>query len=168
MSEHGDIHNQDIRDEMGASDIFPEATQQKDSVTYSVILWNSFKLPVQYHNMIYSRWLRSLRHGNDWFKLIDSDEYYRNYHKVLENILDGPNEASIRLAVLSDDHDVVLGYSVCRGDCLDYVHVQKDFRGMGIGRALVPANINWISHLTHTGLRIWGSKMGGVKFNPFA
>jgi GNAT superfamily N-acetyltransferase len=117
--------------------------------------------------LIFSKWLRSLRYGNDYFKLIDPPAYYAAYHRFIQNILNHP-DTSVRLAVLSDDADVVLGFSVSRGTILDYVHVHKDQRRQGIGRQLVPKGIDTITHLTRTGLSIWGSKMAGVKFNPFA
>lgn len=109
----------------------------------------------------------SLRFGNDMFRLIDHVEYYKTYHQFVERILDHPTTV-VRIAVLSDDHDVALGFSVSRGNVLDYVHVHKDYRRIGIGRSLVPAGIEWITHVTKTGLTIWGSKAGHWKFNPFA
>ncbi len=73
----------------------------------------------------------------------------------------------MKLAVLTDDRDVVLGFSVSRGKVLDYVHVQKDLRKQGIGTALIPLGIDTITHLTKSALPIWGSKYGSWKFNPF-
>lgn len=116
--------------------------------------------------MIFSKWLRSLRYGNDFFKLIDPEAYYSRYEAMIQRILRAP-ETEVRLAVLSDDHDVVLGFSVSRGSALDYVHVHKIQRRQGIGKNLVPDGITTITHLTKTRLTIWGSKYGEWKFNPF-
>jgi GNAT superfamily N-acetyltransferase len=117
--------------------------------------------------MIFSKWLRSLRYGNDYFRLIDPDEYWKAYNAYIKSIL-MRGDTMVRIASLTEDADVALGFSVVRGAVLDYVHVHKDFRKKGIGRILVPKNIKVITHLTKTGLSIWGSKYPKWKFNPFA
>jgi GNAT superfamily N-acetyltransferase len=133
--------------------------------SYQIISYKAGALPKQYQAMVYSKWLRSLRYGNDYFRLIDGDAYFNAYHLYLENIL---AKASIRLSVLSDDRDVVLGFSVHRGSILDYIHVQKDYRKQGIGLALLPPDITIITHLTRKGMTFWSSKLPKAKFNPFA
>ncbi len=126
--------------------------------------------------MIYSKWLRSLRFGNDYFKLADAAAYYEAYQRYITNIL---QVATVRLAVISDDEDVVIGFAVVRNNILDYVHVLRlrlksitgfdvvDYRRRGIGTKLVPKNIDTVTHLTRTALTIWGSKYSHWKFNPF-
>lgn len=154
---------------MGDTSIHTEAATSESVVdaSYRVLSFPSSKLPTAYIGLVYSKWLRSLRYGNDLFRLIDADSYYKAYHRHVSLVLEHPNTV-IRIAVLSDDHDVVLGFSVSRGNVLDYVHVHKDQRRLGIGRSLVPDGIEWITHVTKTGLTIWGSKAGHWKFNPFA
>lgn len=153
---------------MGDQAIHAEATQQEGVVsTYSVIVFPARDLPKEYLPLIFSKWLRSLRHGNDYFKLADSEAYYRTYHNYIEVIL-GRAGAVVRLAVLSDDKDVVLGFSVSRGNILEYVHVHKDHRNLGIGRNLVSPDIDTVTHLTRTALNIWAAKYKHWKFNPFA
>ncbi|MES2347852.1 MAG: hypothetical protein V4641_09825 [Pseudomonadota bacterium] len=134
--------------------------------SYTVFVCPAEKLD-PYLPLVFSKWLRSLRYGNDYFRLIDQKAYYTAYHRYIQGIL-GHSEAAVRLAVLTDDPDVVLGFSVTRGPVLDYVHVHKDQRKLGIGRKLVPPGITTITHVTRTGLSIWGAKMVGVAFNPFA
>jgi hypothetical protein len=116
--------------------------------------------------MIYSRWLRSLRYGNDYFKLINAKEYYETYQKYIETLLSRPN-CILRIAALSDDHDVVLGWSLTENDILHYVHVQHDYRNKSIGKKLVPCEINTITHVTKTGLAIWNKHLKHAMFNPF-
>jgi GNAT superfamily N-acetyltransferase len=136
------------------------------SDSYKVILFTG-RLPDSYRDLIYSKWLRSLRFGNEYFKLIDSDSYYSAYAKHIGAILQSP-DVCVRLAVIADDPDVVLGFSVCRVRTLDYVHVHKDQRRQGIGTALVPKDIKIITHLTNTGASIWASHTSHkVIFNPF-
>lgn len=119
-----------------------------------------------YRNMIISRWARSYRFGNDYIKLADSDSYFEAYTLYISQVISSAN-TTVRIATLQDETDVALGFSVTRGDILDYVHVQKDFRKQGIGAFLVPKNIKVITHLTRTAIRLWG-KVPDTIFNPFA
>jgi GNAT superfamily N-acetyltransferase len=135
---------------------------------YKVIVYNGPALPDNYKPMIYSKWLRSLRYGNDYFKLIQQDAYFTNYHKYLELVLN-KSDTMVRMAVLSDDYDVVLGFAVCRPSIVDYVHIHKDYRRQGIGSALIAslANVSFITHLTRNGMSFWNNKLKDAKFNPF-
>ena len=118
-----------------------------------------------YFNMLISKWLRSLRYGNRYFKLIDPSSYWANYNDYLCGIILGHN-TRIRLATLSDDDDVVLGFSVSRETCLDYIWVHKLQRKQGIGKALVPIDLDTYSHITTVGESIIKQKLDW-KFNPF-
>lgn len=140
--------------------------KQEIASSYSVISYPGTSLPDTYQNLIFSKWLRSLRYGNDYYKLIDQDAYFIAYHAYISKLLAQP-DAIVRLAVLTDDPDVVLGFSVTRGTTLDYVHVHKDFRKQGIGTTLVPKDIHSITHLTKIGMAIWNAKLAHAKFNPF-
>jgi GNAT superfamily N-acetyltransferase len=115
--------------------------------TYSVITFKASELPEQYKALVFSKWLRSLRYGNPLFEKADSNEYYKNYHIFIENLFKKP-DALVHLAVLTDDHDVVLGFSATREDVLDYVHVHRDMRRQGIAKKLIPSSINVFSHMT--------------------
>lgn len=136
--------------------------------TYSILVYKSKDLPKQYTSLIYSKWMKSYRYGNDWFKLIDAESFYNVYPQLLGKIL-GREECVVRLAVLSDDPDVVLGFSVCRDHVLDYIHVHKDQRLHGIGTSLFPYGTTVFTHLTKTVLPMWHTdKYKQLKFNPFA
>lgn len=117
--------------------------------------------------MIFSKWLRSLKYGNDYFKLIHSDVYFEVYQKYIHALLTRPN-AVVRIAVLSDDRDVALGWSLIEKGTLHYVHVSREQRNKGIGTSLVPGKISAISHLTKAGMSIWHNKLPQAVFNPFA
>ena len=138
---------------------------------YEVIGMHGAELPPELKNLVRSRWMRSLRYGNDDFKLMVPESFYRSYDAFISTILAKP-ATWVRLAVLADDPDVVLGFAVCRssaaGEILDYVHVHKDQRLQGIAKRLMPAGVHTITHLTRTGLTIWGSKRPDWKFDPFA
>lgn len=134
--------------------------------SYTVLLCPHEKLD-PYRAFIYAKWLRSLRYGNEYFRLVEPQAFWRSYSAYITAILCQEN-AAVRLAVLTDEPDVALGFCVSRGTILDYIYVQKDFRRLGIGGNLMPKNIETITHLTRTGVTVWGSKMKSVKFNPFA
>lgn len=146
---------------------------------YTVVQYSGKDLPASYRGLIYSKWLRSLRHGNDYFKLIDGKSYYESYSAYISMLLLKP-ECVVRLAVLADDRDVVLGFSVSRGTVLDYVHVLRirlkvptgfdvtDYRRHGIGTKLIPKGIDTFTHITKTWLIVWGNKFPQWRFNPFA
>lgn len=154
---------------MEDKNLHTKTIEPQASPTYTIIEFKGSNLPIQYHPLVFSRWLRSLRFGNNNFRKIDSDVYYKVYHQFIEALLSKP-DALVRLAVLSDDHDVVLGFSVSREDVLDYVHVQADYRKHGIGTALIPKGISTFTHLTLTVIGIWpnNEKYKDWKFNPFA
>lgn len=123
------------------------------------------EIPKDYLNLIYAKFLRSLKYGNDFFKLIDNDIYFKVYHDYIEHLLNREN-AIIRLAVLSDDETNVLGWSLMEAGILHYVFVMREQRRQGIAKELCKSNFHTITHLTNTGASIF-SKMKNVKFNPF-
>lgn len=151
---------------MGPSAVHTEAAQEGHAA-YRVIRYLAVGLPPQYRNLILSKWKRSLRYGNDYFKLSEPESFYSAYDLYISRLMGLP-QTVVRLAVLAEDSDVVLGFSVSRGAVLDYVHVHQYVRRRGIGRSLVPHDIQEITHLTKTGLAIWGNKFPEWTFNPFA
>lgn len=116
--------------------------------------------------MILAKWLRTLKYGNDFFKLIESDGYFESYQKFIKSLLARP-QCIVRLAVLSDVPDVCLGFSVSEPGILHYLWVHRDNRKMGIGRALMQFPFKYITHLTTHGMRMWTKNFHNVKFNPF-
>jgi len=119
-----------------------------------------------YRSMIYAKWLRSMRYGNEYAKLIEQTAYFKYAHDYITRLLDNPKTV-IKLAVLTDDIDVVLGFSVIRGKVLDYVYVHRDQRRLGIGASLVPDDIETFSNLTKVGLIVWKLKYPHLKFVPY-
>lgn len=119
------------------------------------------------HNFILSTWLKGLKFGNSWFNLIDQTTYYRVYHAMVESILAKPDTV-VKVAVLSDDPDVILGYAVYRKDALtlEWSFVKSSWRGIGVAKMLVPATVTTVTHLTKLGESIF-KKRGNLKFDPF-
>lgn len=138
-----------------------------EETTYSILSYSASQLPKEYKGIIYAKWLKSLRYGNEFFKEIDPQSYYEIYHRHISNILEKP-EAIVKIAVLTDDHDIVLGFSIYRTSILDYVYVQRDLRRQRIAVSLIPDSVVCISHITKIGKIIWKSKCKKWIFNPFA
>lgn len=134
--------------------------------SYSILAFPAARFPVEYSSFVKAKWKRDLRRGNDYFKLVHPDVFFQAYEKYINHLLNRPN-AVLRLAVLTDTPDVVLGFSLIEGDRLHYVFVQGEQRNRGIGRSLVPVPINSISHLTRIGISAWQHALPKAIFNPF-
>lgn len=141
----------------------PITKTKKDQVTYSIFRATP---PHSYEDFVYKNWLNSQKKYNDFYKLADSRTYYETYRRIINYLLNRPN-AILRMAVLSDDLDVALGWSVIENDILHYVYVKPDCRKIGIARALIPTPINTISHITSFALPIWNKKLKHARFIPF-
>lgn len=111
--------------------------------------------------LIYSTWLLGLYHGCEWFSRIKKDSFFKNYKLALERLLP---RCTIKVAVLSDDDDVILGYVVYRDSTLDWIFVKKAWRKMGIAKMLLPQGINNCTHLTKVGRSL---KPKEWTFDPF-
>lgn len=140
---------------------------EKSEASYKIIKFKASELPEQYRNMVFSKMLRSLRFGNEYFKLIEPGIYYDIYNTYIKSLLSRPS-AVVNLAVLSDDLDVVLGWSLIEPKKLHYVHVQKDMRNQGIGQELCKEPFDTITHITLKGVNLWNKYYREVKFNPFS
>ena len=121
-----------------------------------------------YRNMVVSFFLRSLKSGNDWFDAIEAETYWHIYHGVIQAIL-SRMETTVKLAVLPDDPETALGFSLYEGHRLHYLCVKSgiEARRQGIGTALLPDGITHFTHLTKLGQKLWKKKYPEWKFNPF-
>lgn len=134
----------------------------------SILRFMSPRMDEKYQAYVYSKWLKSFRYGAAFMKMVPSRQYYESYHKLIETLLNKPNSFT-RIAVLSDDHDVFLGFSVTRYYTLDYIYVHKDCREHGIATLLMPQNMKYVSHLTNTGSDIIRNNPNykHLTYNPF-
>jgi GNAT superfamily N-acetyltransferase len=135
--------------------------------TYSVISYRASSLPSNYRPMFFSNWLKSLKLENDFFRLIDNRPYYDAYHRYIELLMERP-KSQIRLAVLTDEPDTVLGWAFVEETTLHYCFVHWDHRRQGVAKSLIPAPIKTITHLTKDGISYWTRHFPDAKFNPFA
>lgn len=132
--------------------------------SYRIRIYSTLLLPEEFKNLVIAPFLNSLRYGNDLFKLIDKDAYYKSYGKYIELLMKRP-QAQVKLAMLSDE--TVLGWSLYEPNTLHYVWVKKEVRRQGIGRSLLPKEFDTITHITNKGISIWINKYPEVKFDPF-
>lgn len=139
---------------------------QVGSAAYKILSYPGNSIPAAYRNLVFSKWLRQLRFGNEYFKLIAPSAYYKMYHLYIEVLLQRP-QVMVHFAVLADAPDVVLGWSAVEPSTLHFVYVHRDQRKQGIARSLVPFAPTTITHLTNTGMSIWTSKFPTAVFNPF-
>lgn len=139
---------------------------QKEDALVEVYAYGGKDVPKEYLNMIRSRWARSYKTGNDYMKLVHPPGYYFAYSNYIALVLQRPS-TEVRIAVLEEDKDVALGFSVVENSILHYVHVPKRYRRQHIATMLVPNRIEWITHLTKIGMRIWSWKLPNARFNPF-
>lgn len=143
-----------------------ETKKLEDQSSYKIISFKASNFPETYRNMIYSKWLRSLRYGNEYFSLIDPKIYFEVYESYINSLLKRPLSI-VKFAVLTDDPDVVLGWSLIEDNKLHYVYVQKDMRGQGIAQELCKEPFDTITHITLKALNIWNKHYKHVIFNPF-
>lgn len=116
-------------------------------------------------NFILSTFLRGMYYGDSWFSLIPKKIFMDNYKKVAETLI---NNSIIKIACLSDDKDVILGYSILSKDYLGihFCYVKSAWRRKGIGKSLLPKFPIYISHFTKLGLSL-RNKYPNTVFNPF-
>jgi hypothetical protein len=135
--------------------------------SYKILKYKAGELPEQYSAMIYSRFLRSLRKDNQYFKLIDRKAYFTIYRAYAQSLIARP-QAVIKLAVLTDNVDIVLGFCLIEPNKLHYVHVNEECRQIGIGKSLLSESFDIFTHITNLGMLLWTSKHKTAIFNPFA
>ncbi len=136
---------------------------------YVVLKYLTAHVPDTYRPFILSKWLRSFRYGAPILKQVPSDIFYVFYGELIDKLLK-KRDSFCRMAVLADDHDVILGFSVTRFQVLDYIYVHKDCRRQGIARSLLPGGIKYVTHLTKLGHKIMDNnpKYDHLSFNLFA
>ncbi len=128
--------------------------------------YGRYELPEQYLNFVIDRWLKTYKKCNKLMSLVDPANYYQAYNAYIKSMLNKPNIV-VRLAMLAEDQDVLLGFSVSEGPMLHYVNVPLDYRGNGIARKLVPYVVESFTHITETGMKLWTNKYPQAKFKPF-
>lgn len=118
-------------------------------------------------NFILATFLRGLYYGQSWFSEIPKDIFMKEYHKVAEHILAKP-DTQVSIACLAEDPEVILGYALTSkdGSVIHFLFVKSAWRGIGIGKSLIPSSVKYATHLTRVGLNML-RKHPTVQFQPF-
>lgn len=119
-------------------------------------------------NQIYAFFKKSLRDGSKFFEDIDPESFYNTYTNYIDAILNRQH-TRVSFAVLPDDFDNCLGWSIHEGKTLHYVFVKTGIaaRNHGIATALVDKDFDRFTHLTKIGREIWKKKYPKAIFDPF-
>lgn len=82
---------------------------------------------------ILDAWRRSYE-GSAAVKHADREHYRQEMTRTIRRILD---KATVRLRVDAEDENTIVGFAAFTGHELHYVYVKKEFRKMGVARALL-------------------------------
>ena len=117
-------------------------------------------------NLVFATWLKSYQTSSIHAKGIPKDLFFAEHHRLIERIFE--RDPVVRLAVLPDDHDVVLGWVVGTPGIVHYVYVKPSFRRYGIARALLkPFGDKFTyTHATYV-LRDLYPRLDGCVYNPY-
>lgn len=118
-------------------------------------------------NFILATFLRGLYYGESFFSDVPKNLFMERYKRVAQALVNDPN-TTIRVACLPEDKDVILGYSICSGDSVNFCFVKAAWRQKGIAKSLVPTNPVYVvpQHLTKIGKELL-TKINNPKYNPF-
>lgn len=119
-------------------------------------------------SFIYSTWLKSY-HYDSWTKTISKSVYFDNYKRVIDDLL---LNSKVKIACVTLDQDIILGYMVTEYPIVHYTFVKEAFRGLGIAKdLLINSGFEYdeqiiITHRTNTLSDITFNKQN-IVFNPF-
>lgn len=140
---------------------------QPEIAQYKILKYRGIEVPSNYHAAILSKFLRTLRYGNDLYRLIAPEFYWDTLSNRLKSIVGNPT-CSVALAVLADETDVLLGFLIHRAHVLDYAWVTNHCRRNGIMRSMMPNDIQIYTHVTKHFLPVLATeRFKKTKFNPF-
>ena len=114
-------------------------------------------------SFLLSTFLKGLYYGSRFWALVDQEAFFSNYEPFIKQLL---IKSKVSVACLTEDPDVILGYSIFNNTTLHFIFVKKSYRKLGIARLLFPKDITMVSHITDSGDSI--RKKLNLKFNPFS
>lgn len=96
---------------------------------------------------IYSTWRNAIYYGWDdvngsGFPRPEAKEFFKMQTIYIDDILES---ADVNVAVLADDPDTIVGYSVFYSEHLYFIYVKEAYRREGIGELLLPRFIQTVS-----------------------
>ena len=117
-------------------------------------------------NLIYATWLRSYQSNSHLVRHISRNDFFAGHHDVLDGIF--AREPIVKLAVMPDDHSVILGWACYEPGTLHYVYVKPSFRRYGVAKALL-AEVQHPFTYTHRtdNLTYFDKHLQGCNYNPY-
>lgn len=112
-------------------------------------------------DFIYSTWLKGQYYGHPFFRQMNKHSYFKNYQKVVEKLL---GRSEIRVACLKESAQTIIGYAAIEPRVLHWVFVKDAWRKFKIARALIPSDIEYVTHITKLGLILMPKDWS---FDPF-
>lgn len=111
---------------------------------------------------IYATWRNAACYGvNKASRPKDEKAFFKEQTVLIRDIL---KTAQVRIACLEDHPMTIIGYSVALETHLEFIYVKIEFRGKGIGRLLMPKNIETVTpNLTKIGAIIVKKKKLKIK-----
>lgn len=114
-------------------------------------------------NFIYATWLRSLYYGSQMRK-IEQGAFFKAYPAVLDLLLKKP--ATVLVACLNEDPNVILGYAILEPEVLHWVYVKEAWRKQGIAKSLIGSSV--LNSRTHDTDMVDKIKIiKDLTYNPF-
>lgn len=114
-------------------------------------------------NFIKATMLKGLYYGNEFFRQMKQDTFFKVYGEHVGNLL---ANSTVLVACLAEDPDVILGYAIVDEPALHYIFVKEAWRGKGIATMLVQnLTLDVVTHLTTVGNTVRIKKL--LEFNPF-
>lgn len=99
-------------------------------------------------NFIYATMLQGLYYGNTFYGKIDKEAFFDSYNQVLKSLIMKPT-TDIKVLCLTEDEDVILGYSISSPQALHYVFVKQAWRRRGFAKDLTVGSLNKpVTHIT--------------------
>jgi ribosomal protein S18 acetylase RimI-like enzyme len=88
---------------------------------------------------IYNSWSK-----NAWYSEKNRDELFKKewFRSKLSSIAELLKDGTVHIACDQSNDDFILGYSVFKGEKLEWAYVKKDYRKQGIGRLLIKKKEN--------------------------
>lgn len=112
---------------------------------------------------IMDSWLKGQYNGSPYWSQMPIRLFYQEYTKRIEEIL---TKATVKVAVMEEGSETIIGFSVHSGNTLHWVYTKLDYRSQGIMRLLTKnLTIEAVSSTTLPGASI--TKKKKLSFNPF-
>lgn len=92
--------------------------------------------------IVYATWRNAAFYGSIKEPTLPAIRFFKTKTVEIKHII---KKSEITVACFEDDEDMIIGYSVYADTHLHFIYVKADYRGKGIGKLLMPKNIETVS-----------------------